>query len=145
MSPFRTWTGRRCCRGRCPLPSSLQSAAKKTSVTLTRSLPPNLRCSRLHVSPARSPAKTRTVSGTSITSLTSASGARRPRISRNVGFRRLRGGFSRSRERLLRLSALVCRFLLHCEWMHRDWRQGVLCVCRVLKIMDWANGSLNTY
>lgn len=70
----RTWTGRRCCRGKCRLPSSPPLAARKTSATSTRSSPLKRRRSRLHVSLACSPAKTRTASGILTTSLTSASG-----------------------------------------------------------------------
>lgn len=73
-SSSRTWTGRRCCRGKCHLLSSPPSAARKMSATSTRSSP--LKRQRLHlrVSLACSPAKTRTASGILTTSLTSASG-----------------------------------------------------------------------
>lgn len=70
------WTGRHCCKERCPLPSSRPSVAKKTSVTSTRSSPPSLRRSRLHARFASCLGRTRTASGTSTTSLTSASGMR---------------------------------------------------------------------
>lgn len=68
----RTWTGRRCCRGKCPRPSSRPSAARKTSVTLTRSSP--LKCPRSlrRGSLASSAAGTRKASGTLTTSRTSA-------------------------------------------------------------------------
>lgn len=76
------WTGRRCCRERRPRPSSRPSAARKTSVTLTRSSP--LKCPRslLRGSLACSPAKTRTASGTLTTSRTSAEGPRGSSMSR---------------------------------------------------------------
>lgn len=41
--PSRTLTGRHCCKERCPLPSYPPSAARKMSVTSTRSSPPNPR------------------------------------------------------------------------------------------------------
>lgn len=94
-SPSRTWTGRRCCRGRCPLPSSPPLVARKTSATLTRSSPLKLRPSRRHVSLACSPAKTRKASGNSTTSLTSASELGASQTSRNVRFWRLRNGCAR--------------------------------------------------
>lgn len=70
------WTGRRCCREKHRRPSSRPSAARRTSVTLTRSSP--LKCPRslLRGSPACSPAKTRKASGTLTTSRTSAEGPR---------------------------------------------------------------------
>lgn len=78
------WTGRRCCREKRPRPSSRPSAARRTSVTLTRSSP--LKCPRslLRGSPACSPAKTRKASGTLTTSRTSAEGPRGSSIVVNV-------------------------------------------------------------
>lgn len=110
----RTWTGRRCCKGRRLLPSSPPSSARKTSATSTRSSPPKRRRSRRHVSAACSPAKTRTASGTLTTSLTSASG---PGAHGPERIEKPRGGFHPSGATVSTDCPLaVCLLsILHCE------------------------------
>lgn len=70
------WTGKRCCKGKCPHPSSRPSVARKMSATLTRSSPLKCRRSHLHGSLVCSPGKNRRASGTLTMSLTSARGPR---------------------------------------------------------------------